>query len=740
MALSIPQQYKGRHRCQVFPIRPGDRSSYLGSMNVEITADGACPSYDHGAMSGSGDKLHYFVTALEAKGPAGNPRQYSFANDKAYRFEGGTLTEDEDFADVVQGAVIMDDDQTPPNERLVVFFGTGTTQDGHEWRDLGTDTTPWNGHAGATAVQAWVAERVGSDVYLVTGSAGQGRTVLGEHKITKVLAGIYDGTVDNVGPAEPVGHSDWPVISVAGLRDSLVAGKGSGAYYRNNTNLKYEPLRQLQENLASGLDCNAMAASENGVIYATTDGRLWEYDGRVEREITPIRDSLKPKDTQRGRIEFIADRGDVLAVGYAVAQPFLIGPRAAALGVRVFRRTAGTWAEITTDVTDGSYATPASANMNAWGGTATDRLLVISPVPLAAIIPRVTRAPNAEDNAFTNPQGSGGGAETAGALTVDLGSVIDFTILSAAGRSLVLTGFPPAAAEPLLGWDSLTANQDVEETTITVTGIGDVVGYGYEFSPANTTAMSTTTTIDEIDVVVGRPGLKLNDASGPFVAANDYSSHWASGMLTEIYFGRPLGNGQREWSVPYCVWTKGGGILAAAWTTASTGALTNGGQGLALYGRAVQMIIAEGQTRDPRRTRYPRLCQWMATEPGPRLTINNITFRHGDGSLADPSIPKRITRVTIAGRDIPPEDLQQVWVDSLDGRPPWKFGEGQGTNPIVISNESQGGAMRRGSLHLLYQDVSQLDEWAPLMEAIEIEWEYRDVQIRDMPPEAVAVV
>src|SRR3990167_4692781 len=197
----IPAQYKGPQTCQVFPIRPGDRASYLGSMNVEITADGACPSFDHGAMTGSGDKLPFFVT--------------------------------------------------------------GSTENGHEWRNLGTDTTPWNAHAGATAIQAWVAERVGSDVYLVTGSNGQGRTVLGEHKISKVVAGIYDGTTTNIGPAEPVGHSDWPVISVGGRRDSLEAGKGPGAFYRNNVALGYEPILQLQESLANGLNCNAMAASEN---------------------------------------------------------------------------------------------------------------------------------------------------------------------------------------------------------------------------------------------------------------------------------------------------------------------------------------------------------------------------------------------------------------------------------------------------------------------------------------------
>ena len=107
--------------------------------------------------------------------------------------------------------------------------------------------------------------------------------------------------------------------------------------------------------------------------------------------------------------------------------------------------------------------------------------------------------------------------------------------------------------------------------------------------------------------------------------------------------------------------------------------------------------------------------------------------------MADPDIPKRVTRVVISGRDIPPDDLQQVWLDGLDGRPPSKFGTGQGTNQIVNGN-SKGGRMRRGALHLLYSDTNQTDLWAPLVESIELEWEYDEAPLVDNPPETVAVV
>lgn len=739
----IPQKYSGKQVYSAFPLNPGDGRegvSLLGSMNMEITPDGATPAFDHGEISGSSDKAAYWGAPIETKAPNGNPRQYVFVSDEVWRFEDGALTQDTDFgggaSGFVQGLVITDDAVTPPNQRLVASFGDSTAYDanqGHYWRNLDTDTTPWTEHAGATALTAFQMQRVGADTFLVSGSAGQGRCVLGEHKVTKVPSGSFSGLTTLAGPAEPVGHSDWPIIGQASYRGSPAYGKGTGAFYRNSVDKRYDPIRALSERLPHGLNCKAMCETENGIAYSDNAGRLFEWNGYSEREITPLKDSRKPKDTQRGRIAWIADRGDVLAVGYAAWQAFIKGPIAAALGIRVFTRIAGTWAEITSGVTDGSMVTPASANMNAWGGTATDRLLVISPFPLAGIIPRTTRNPNAVTNSFTNPQGSGGGAETAGSLSVDLGTVRDATILGVAARSLVLTGFPPAAAEPVLSWTSISAFADVLSTAITVTGIGTVTGFGYEWSPTNTSAMSVTTTIDEMDFIPARPGLGLRDADGPFTAANDFSSLWASGVLTEVYFGRRAGFGEYEWSNPYVLNT-GGGVLVAAWTMAASGTMTNGGQALVLYGRFGQYLIAEGITRDPRRQRYPKLCQWGTTKPGPRLTVNNMAFRHSDGTLADELIPKKILGVEIDGKDIPIEDFMQVWFDGLDGRPAWKYRTYKGTAPGAIKGSA--GQMRRATMHLLYSDTNQTDLWAPLIERVRVRWQYVGVELRDNPAAA----
>lgn len=728
----------GPFECDIFSPELIQRGAVntLHSVNMTILPEGASPSFDHGEMSGSGNKFHYFVKpAIETKNPSGNPRQYVACNDKMQYFEDGTITEDKDFDDVVQGVVIFPDAVTPPNKRLIAFFGNSTTGSlaggGHAWRNLGTDTTPWTYHVGATAIQAWLAEAYGPDGMLVTGASGQGRTTLGEWNLSKIIQGLYDGTTTNIGPAEPVGSGDWPLIGLAAVRNSFAGGTGGGAFVRNTVDKFYEPIRPLQEKLPHGLNCKVMSASENGVIYSTADGRLFEYSDGSEREITPLRHRGKPKDTQRGRISFVADHGDAIMVGYEVGTPYLKAARAAAKGVRFFTYIAAAYAEITTGVTDGKLSTPVVANMNAWGASAGDLLIVISPFPLAGIIPRVTRFPNAAANSFTAPT-----AYIGSGSTVSLGAVIDNTILGTSGRSLVTTGMPPAAAEPLLGWANIDAFTIVASDSLAMGGsIGTVTGYIYQWSPLTTTAMTATTTIDEIDVIPARPGLLLNDEDPPFSQDYDFSSLHDSGMLTEVYAGDRI-NGEYQWSNPYTLYTKGGGILVAAYTTASGATMDNGGQLLNLYGRFVQSMIAEGQTRNPRSVRYPRLCQWTTTEPGPTLALNDIQFRHSDGSLADPAAHKRIIKFEIMGEDIPPEDKLKPLVSYRTGRGWNKFATVVGPSPVVSLDTGRSGKQggRKASVKVLYADTNQTDLWAPLIARVKITWEYVPTPTRENPP------
>ena len=734
---AIPEKYRKTQQCEI--LNPSLIARGLidvtGSMNVEVVPEGVVPAFDHGELTGSTDRSHFWHSPIITKNPSGNSRIYAGANRICFKIEDGAITIDITFDDVTQGLLLFAD--STEAKRLIAWFGNSTAHDadgGHWWRNLtsasdaGSYTTgaagPWTEHSGATALTAFGGRNYGPDAYITTSDTG--KTGLNEWKLRKIVQGIYDGTIANSGAAEPVGSGDWPIIGQAMLRNAPVVGTGAGAFVRNTVDKFYEAIRPLQERLAHGLNNKVMEPSENGVVYSDSAGKLFEYDGANEIEITPPR---MGKDTRRGRIEFAADRGDVLAVGHAVGGTFLSGPRAAALGIRVFRRTAGTWTEITTDVTDGSLATPSAANMNAWGGTATDRVLVMSPVPLWGWIPRVTRNPNALTNSFTNPQGTSTGAETAGSLSVDLGTIIDTTILGTAARSLVLVGLPPAASEPLISWDNIQSYANVgRSSALTITGIaGSPFSnmYAYEVSPTNTTAMSTTTTIDEMDFILARPGFGLNDTSGPFTQANDFSSLWASGMLSEIDFGTRK-RGIYDWSTPYTLYTKAGGAFVAAWAAITTGAMTNGGQGLFVFGRSGQFVIAEGVTRNPLDTKVPRLCQWTTTEPGPSLALNDIRFVHTDGSPALP-LPKRITGFIFDGRNYQVDDQVKPLVNYRTNRGWSKFAAVHGPLKQISRDPSRDSGAKGGDVcdvRVLISDGAQTDYWAPLLTTIKIEWEY----------------
>lgn len=748
---AIPEKYRKTQQCEI--LNPSLIARGLidvtGTMNVEVVPEGVVPAFDHGELTGSSDRSHFWGSPIVTKNPAGNPRIYAFANRIVFKIEDGAIVADITFDDVVQGLFVFAD--STDAKRLIAWFGNSTAHDadgGHWWRNLtsasdaGSYSTgsvgPWAEHSGATALTAFLVKNYGPDGYIVTSDTG--KAGLNEWKLRKIVQGIYDGSIANSGAAEPVGSGDWPIIGLAMLRNAPVVGTGAGAFIRNTVDKFYEPLRPLQENLAHGLNNKVMVPCENGVVYSDSAGKLFETDGSNEIEITPPR---MGKDIRRGRIEFAADRGDVLAVGHGVGGTFLSGPSAATKGIRVFTRIAGTWAEITSGVTDGSLATPASANMNAWGGTATDRLLFMSPVPLWGMHPYVTRNPNGNTNSFTNPQGTSTGAETAGSLSVDLGTVIDTTILGIAARSLVLVGLPPAASEPLLSWDNIQSYANVgRSSALTITGIAGspfANMYAYEFSPTNTTAMTATTTIDEIDFILARPGFGLNDTSGPFTQANDFSSLWASGMLSEIDFGSRR-RGIYDWSTPYTLYTKAGGAFVATWSAMATGTMTNGGQPLIVFYRAGQFVIAEGLTRNPLDTKVPRLCQWTTTEPGPNLALNDIRFVHSDGSPALP-LPKRITGFIFDGRNYQTADQVKPLVNYRTNRGWSKFAAVHGPLKQISRDPTRDTGAKGGDVcdvRVLISDGAQTDFWPPLLTRIAIEWEYT-TDAPDAPLETVPV-
>lgn len=717
-----------RYRQRIFPKPDNGRTSYLGSMNIEIIDNKAVPAFDHGRISGELDFKHYVGAGIEYKAPNGNPRHYIFVNKSAYRYEDGLLTLDGSFTDVVQGAVLCDNGATPGVPIIVAFFGSSTTVNGHYWRDLTTDAAPWTIGSGATKTQAWSAVAVGSDLYLQTGKTSAGRTGASaidvvEHLVAKVPPGVSPLTATNVGAGEPVGISaDWTIVGMVPLRDSVVVARGDGFYVRNDVSKQWDPIRPLMKLLAHGINGKGMAAGENGVWLPCNDGQVFFYDGFNAHLETPYHREATAKDAMRGRISAIADRGDRVVMHEECYFSVIPGPVAAALGVRFFTVIGGVEAEITSGVTDGSNVTPVVANFNGWGGSANDRLYVISPFPIEGITPLVSRNPNGNNNRFTAPAVSNG----AGGFT-SLGNIVDFTQLSVADRSLVLTGFPPAAAEPVLRWDAINAFDLATADAITLAAQAMSGVYIYRFSPLNTTAMSATTTVDEIGVIEARQGLPVADGD----ATKDYTHLDRAGCLSRIHVGERVGAAGFRWCTTYVLDTHGG-VQGLAWTTAKGGALTNGGYQLLVLGRERQFQIAEGARRDPTRQPYARTTQWTTTEAGPLLAVRNVIFEEGPGQTADPARPKVVKELLAHVNYLQPTDVLRGFLELDNGRSAFEMKADSGS-PVRLVNERAGGA-RKLDVYLAIEDSVQTDPRVPEIIEVWLEWEYGEGELLKDPP------
>ncbi len=699
---------------EIFPNIGTKPGVYPGSTNIQIEDGKFMPTFDNGAMAGSADILHYFLKeVIETTNAAGNPRQWAFGNKSAFYHEDGTRTTDTTFSDVVQGAAIVNDGSGAT--LLIVGFGTGKPDGANQ----GTYTKAlpsgaWTANTAADTSKAtfWKIITVGPDAYAMTGGAASGtnlgRTLIGEYHIAKCSYNADPRLAASWVNIQPVGTPQWPIIDLAQLGDSFCVAKGDGLWYWNSRTLRFYNALSRVQFLPHALNGKGMTAGENCVWYPMADGRLFSFDGTTTTEHTPWKDEIQPRDAYTSRASAIADCGDVVYVRSEPNYSVVAAPRAnAALGMRVFTTTGAgaTITEITANVVDGVLTT--GANVNGLGANATDRLTIGLLQPAEAFILRVTRLANTAVNNFVSPTCSNGAT---GWTT--LGTIRDGSILSTAGVSLALTGYPPGASEAVLGW---TQNNSYDISTLdTFNGIAGL--YWYQFSFANTTGFGNAgnnPTIDEIDVVPSRGGLPNTG----LMATTNYTHRNNAGGIGHVYIGRRSGT-TITWMDTYAI-DDGGGVWAMAKTTARSGTMTNGGQPLLLWGRYQQTIIAESITRDPSRTQYPKLVQVTAGKLPPMLAASKLV-------MGDPSYLTKLQNIFIEGQFIQPVDKLDVyaWWDNADK--PILLDEDFGSPGHYAPPPSSSNAEYKGrelNIRVVFSDASQSDPTAPYGSRIFAEYE-----------------
>lgn len=631
------------------------RGSTPGSINVDTRFGRAVPAFDH-YIIGDTDRLHYYIGSIETQAPTtGIPRQYAGVNKTMHRLDNGTITADTTFNDVVQGMVICDaggavttsiGTLSAGTKMLLVGFGSSTNPR-VAYRGLATDTTAWTVQTSSTYAQFWLVVKAGADLYAVTDA---GVAILGEYRISKCPAGNDPTLAASWGNGLEVGTPEWGITGIASIGDSVVVGKPDGLYYYNDQTKRFENVLPHLVDAPHAVNGKGLKSVVNGVLYPTHDGKLYFFDGVACQEVTPEKSyDFIPRDVANSRITAIADNGETVAV---VRECW--GNSTQGLGLKVITYIAGTVADVTSAVTDGSLST--GATLTNWGGAANDRIFVGADVPLEGFIVRVTANVNAAVQSFAirYSNGTAGSAEPFTTSFTAASGIIDNSILSTASTSLVNTGFPPGASNAFIGPTDFNMFDLQTSTALTFAApvSATLTKYWYALTRVSSTAFTSGTRIDEVEIIPSRAGL-------PITAANDFTHRWRAGGLTIVEMGTREQTTGFRWRQAYVLNTYGG-VWAAAWHSGRPGQASgsqNMGQQLILWGRHRQVAISEGPTRDPARTIAPRLALYGTTKPGPLL---DLTPGGWDGG--DPMRMKEINGIAIDGRFAQAADKFHVYV------------------------------------------------------------------------------
>ncbi len=722
----------------LFPRKPG-LGSYAGALNCDTRTPGkAIPAFDQVVIS-STDRLHHPIDYIDTTAPSnGHPRGYYGIARTMLRLDNGTETVDETFSSVIQSMVICDSSGAESiaagTRVLLCGFGSAATPK-NAVRNLTTDTTPWTSNTGAGDAQFWGIVRVSNgDLYAVTDA---GVAALTEWRVSRCPFGNDPTLAASWGNGFEVGGPEWAITGMVPFGESVIVGKPDGLYAYSDLTKRFEPLLDLRASPDpyNGLRMQAVA---NGVLYPTADGGLFFTDGVSVQEITPYKRVQRPRDVYTGRITSMRDTGQhVYAVQdcwYNTTQRY---------GLKVISYIAGVATDETAAVTNGNLTN--GMTLTGYGGAANDRIFIGADVPIEAVHFRITTNENTAAAALS---GRYSNATTGTALPFTSSftaftSIRDGTILDDAGESLKITGFPASASVAAISASDINTYDLMKSTELQFGGsIGTLTKYWMALTISGT--VTAATRVDEVEIVIGRPGLPLDDAAGPFQAANDFTNRADAGGLSNILvFDRERTVGG-EWHPLYSVDT-GGFVTAMGWHNGRIGQASgaqNLGKSLILVGRFKRVAIHESPTRDPSRTTQPILTQFTATEPGATLplTVGDGTYLD-DGEIENRHHLKQLKEFYVEGNHWEAgsnADVIAIFCQIDENQQRHEVGRISGAPGTVTPSETFTG--RKFKFWAALSDTLQTQEKAPELTYVDVEFDYIKEDGEVIPyPSAAAV-
>jgi hypothetical protein len=283
-----------------------------------------------------------------------------------------------------------------------------------------------------------------------------------------------------------------------------------------------------------------------------------------------------------------------------------------------------------------------------------------------------------------------------------LGSIVDGSILSVAGVSLAVTGFPASSGQSIIGWTGIDGFKVSGLEASAPAGFSGANLYWYRVSnAAATTGMTAGTLINEAFAVVARPGLP---DSGLLSQSTNFTNRMRAGGITRVLEGKRRG-GRIIWSDKYSLHTLGG-VNCGGWTQSPSVGGGNSGQTFILLGRFRQFQCWENTNRDSTQAKYARLVQsGQTTEPAPVIAIYNVL-------MGKPNQLTRLHKVWAAGLFIQPTDAIQL-VIQVDEWKVYDCGVRYGTHALWDLEGDAIGPFWRAHYFFILKDATQFDPASP---------------------------
>ena len=513
----------------LFPVGAGGLKSYLKACNMDLRDGSIKPSprmmasFDDYAADGvSGGEpaptiVYWAWTSAGTTVSVGSPwaGKYKYI----WYFRRGLWAKgDHDCGAQITDLCAFEDGSG--NARVIVCYGT------NDYIDVADGLSDLTASVTATGVKLLYGIMAGPDVYGVGNRTGD-TVAYSTYKITKCPAGNNPLLGTNWGTSLPVGSPVWAINSLRAIGAAPIVGKPEGLYILNEVTNRYENLLNYQEFSAHPDNGKGMFNIKDGVCYPTANGSLFHFDGYRVKDIGPHRYSIEHRDNPhtRARITAGCDTGAwVLAATAPCESNWTQGQ-----GLKIQTLDGSTYADITTNCTDGNYGVGGSVAALGNG----DYIYVGANVPFEAVYFRMGVVNTDAAPYFDRPQYC---SNATGPVWTDIGPAASYAPDGTrnGGKMLAKSGY--------ITW----RNFFTAHTSMKTVAVNSITRYWVRFPIVSAgNAISAGTFISEAYIIPSRPAISST-------AALAYTGPDAAGRFAHILAGRPSGS-EWEWHDLFCV-------------------------------------------------------------------------------------------------------------------------------------------------------------------------------------------